>query len=638
MCTIWLLLLFGWVTSAVAAEWDGAWRLQVERVQSGDLRLEALQGQLEIDGETGSWALQRSAARLYQGSEAFGRIEFDGRPADSGLAGGLRWLAGEGLRLSGDWSLAADGAIAAALEQGRIRVQGHLDDLRLQLRELPLAPWRRWLGSRLGLTPARLEAALSADLRWHGEQLSGSAHLQGAGFDTADGLRAAAGISARLQIDPAASWPWQLTADAGELLWDEFYFALPASGLRLQLAPADAGWRLAASEDGVFELSGALQDAEGPWGLDLQVADLQRWHERYLAGYLQARAWSAVLPVGRFSARVSGRGVEPTSVTLNGRLERLELAGMEVLGLDLDAAWQQAGQGHAQVRAEASRWGELSLSGWQLQARQSGDHWILQAPLQLSLLGGQATLGSLDVDLGQRPWQARAGLSLREIDVAGLMQALAWTPLPGRLSAEFPSVLLEPQRVELQGGADVQAFGGRVTLGAIEVERPLGPATAISGGFEFDGLDLQGVTAAFGFGEIEGRLQGHVRDLRLVDGRPVAFDAWLASDPEYRGERRISQRAIDNLSAVGGGPGGAMSRSFLRVFETFRYDAIGLGCRLTQGTCQMRGLEAADGGYLIVRGAGLPRITVKGHASRVNWSSLVNRLLAATSSEGPRVE
>ena len=44
----------------------------------------------------------------------------------------------------------------------------------------------------------------------------------------------------------------------------------------------------------------------------------------------------------------------------------------------------------------------------------------------------------------------------------------------------------------------------------------------------------------------------------------------------------------------------------------------------------MAGLDSSNGGYTIVEGSGLPRITVVGHQREVDWPVLVARLKAAT--------
>jgi hypothetical protein len=52
----------------------------------------------------------------------------------------------------------------------------------------------------------------------------------------------------------------------------------------------------------------------------------------------------------------------------------------------------------------------------------------------------------------------------------------------------------------------------------------------------------------------------------------------------------------------------------------------------------MDGVGSAGEGYIIVKGAGLPRIQVVGFRRRVNWPTLVARLRAATAGQAPVIE
>ena len=52
----------------------------------------------------------------------------------------------------------------------------------------------------------------------------------------------------------------------------------------------------------------------------------------------------------------------------------------------------------------------------------------------------------------------------------------------------------------------------------------------------------------------------------------------------------------------------------------------------------MGGIDSRSGGYTLVEGSGLPRITVNGFQKQVDWSVLVARLKAATAEGGVRVE
>ena len=118
---------------------------------------------------------------------------------------------------------------------------------------------------------------------------------------------------------------------------------------------------------------------------------------------------------------------------------------------------------------------------------------------------------------------------------------------------------------------------------------------------------------------------------------PEAFDAFLFTPPDDRSKHRISQRAVTNLSSIGGGSGGsvaaALQGGFLKFFDDFGYKRLGLSCRLANDICLMGGVEKAGSGYYIVKGAGLPRIDVIGSQTRVAWTTLVRQLGAVMESE-----
>ena len=154
-------------------------------------------------------------------------------------------------------------------------------------------------------------------------------------------------------------------------------------------------------------------------------------------------------------------------------------------------------------------------------------------------------------------------------------------------------------------------------------------ASHLSADIEARHLDLHQLTETFSFGNITGFVDADVRGLELARWRPVAFDARIASSPgEYR--RRISQRAVENISALGGaGALAALQRGLIGFFDSFGYRELALRCVLRDGVCAMGGVEGvqrSDGGFVIVRGGGVPALDVIGYNRRVDWNELVDRL------------
>ena len=143
-------------------------------------------------------------------------------------------------------------------------------------------------------------------------------------------------------------------------------------------------------------------------------------------------------------------------------------------------------------------------------------------------------------------------------------------------------------------------------------------------------LDLDLLTRAFSFGNMQGRIDVTVKGLELSNWKPVTFDAAVRSSPGNY-PRKISQRAVQNISALGGaGAAAAIQRSFLGFFEEFGYSRIGLSCVLRNSVCLMDGVEPAPNGYVIVKGGGIPAITVIGYNRSVSWDELIARLQRVT--------
>ncbi|MDZ4211260.1 MAG: hypothetical protein U1C59_06065, partial [Methylotenera sp.] len=123
---------------------------------------------------------------------------------------------------------------------------------------------------------------------------------------------------------------------------------------------------------------------------------------------------------------------------------------------------------------------------------------------------------------------------------------------------------------------------------------------------------------------------GDIKGLEMQNWKPVKFDAAVQSSPgKY--PKKISQRAVENISALGGGgAAAAVQRSFLRFFKQFNYGKIGFSCRLYNDICYMDGIESTNGGYVIVKGSGIPAITVLGYNRTVGWSELLARIKRVT--------
>jgi hypothetical protein len=219
-----------------------------------------------------------------------------------------------------------------------------------------------------------------------------------------------------------------------------------------------------------------------------------------------------------------------------------------------------------------------------------------------------------------------------------LTEAVGLPPMNGVLSASIPALSVRPGEITLDGALVVSVFDGYVQATSLSVREPFGVASHLSADLEARHIDLAQLTKTFSFGSITGFADADVRGLELVRWLPTRFDARIASSPG-RYPRRISQRAVQNISALGGaGAMAAIQRSLIGLFDTFGYAEIGFRCALDMNVCTAGGVEGADradGGFTIVRGGGVPAVDVIGYNRRIDWKELVDRLQRVTAGNAP---
>ncbi|NJO12532.1 MAG: hypothetical protein HC872_02675, partial [Gammaproteobacteria bacterium] len=235
----------------------------------------------------------------------------------------------------------------------------------------------------------------------------------------------------------------------------------------------------------------------------------------------------------------------------------------------------------------------------------------------------------------------RFDAELQPISMRLLSTAFGWPPFAGKIAGRVPNVTLDERVLKFGGDLQAQVFGGSVVINQLQLRDPLGTYPRLSANIVMRDLDLEAVTGTFSFGTITGRLNGDVKGLELFRWRPTRFDASLYTPRNDKSKHLISQRAVNNLSNIGGGGGvgAALQSGVLKFFDNFRYDRLGLSCRLENEICYMDGVAPASGtSYYIVKGSGIPRIDIIGNAHRVSWSRLLGQLLAIQESGGPIVK
>ena len=272
------------------------------------------------------------------------------------------------------------------------------------------------------------------------------------------------------------------------------------------------------------------------------------------------------------------------------------------------------------------------------------DDVALLKPLRLPALGGALKINELVLEnFDSDDATGRLDAELEPVQLGQLTGAFGWPSFSGRLSGKLPLLQLKENTITVGGTLSARAFDGTMEVSNLRVEQPFGRVPRMQADVSFRDLDLERVTEVFSFGVIQGRLSGDVPGLTMQNWRPVAMDMHLYTPANDKSKHRISQRAVENLASVGGGGAGAiLSTGFLKFFDVFAYDRIGLRCALKDGVCKMSGVGPVNSGpegrgYYLVKGSGVPRIDVVGYRDTVSWPRLVQQLAAITRGGSPTV-
>jgi hypothetical protein len=646
----------------------------IARVHTGAGTLE--QVQLRVDwprgAERGELQLRAARAQLpalsWQGRELDWRCPLLRAPGGRWRCEGpIRTRDGGTQRLALDFSAQAFGAELVA---GRSRVaygsaagKAPAGVQRVHVQRVPVA-WLKEFLAGLWAAGRWNEGNLDGDidiesLPQQGLRVRTDLALAGVGLETPDGLLAASGLGGRLRLDyrsrgRSQSVQADFTARGGELLFERFYAKLPGTAVAVQVLAQREGegpWRLPRlhwQDPGalVLEGSGALRADGSPEALDLRIAlpNLALARDRYLSGFLAPAGFDDLILSGQAAGTLRYAGGKPQSfdASITGVNAVDPKARFTLAGFGGELRWQAG----AAAQASELRWQSGALFGIGLGAARfplssSNGELRLAQPAAIEALDGQLRLESLRWQPPQGGQGARFqfGFAADKLDLASLSQRLGWPAFTGTISGRIPSARYHDDLLDIDGGLQMDVFGGRVELSQLAMERPFGSAPTLTGDVAIEDLDLEQLTRVTGFGTITGRLDGRIQDLRLVNWDPVAFDARLQTDRAWKGKRRISQRAVKDISDVGGsGVAGGLQAKALGFFDDFGYDSIGMGCKLQENVCTMSGIGSAGDGYIIVAGAGLPRIQVVGFRRRVDWPTLVKRLVAATQGQAPIIK
>jgi hypothetical protein len=311
----------------------------------------------------------------------------------------------------------------------------------------------------------------------------------------------------------------------------------------------------------------------------------------------------------------------------------LEKGRVALEGLNGQLAWRSEGGSVGELQVGRLASGRLESGAFRLPLSIWPKGFALTQPVTIPLLDSELVVNHMEAGFvpEREEWEGALGLSLFPMSLEKLTRVLDMPVMNGMLSADLPLIRYSRKEAVLEGAMVFQVFDGYLFCNDLRLIDPFGARPRILADVEARHIDLEQLTQTFSFGQITGFVDARLKALELAAWRPRAFTASIESSPgDY--PRRISQKAVNNITALGGGGAmAAIQSSALRFFQDFGYRRMGLSCRLENGVCHMRGLDGLDrdGQYVMIEGGGIPALTVMGYNRQVNWEELVERLKAA---------
>jgi hypothetical protein len=463
-------------------------------------------------------------------------------------------------------------------------------------------------------------------------------------FSDASGLHAGEKISGKVTFKAHQErgdmvWQGHVSWDQGEIYWHPIYVSadgvqLSASGhsnpKRIELERGVLNWPAIGevSASAVWDLAARQFVTAALEGKELNLGPL---HATFLLPFLEKTALAKSTAAGKagFSSRIASGELQALDLTLNQASLQDKEGRFALNDVHFTLPWRARSASVADFDMGSGRVLALPIGGFK-STIQLQDKNISIPRLGIPILGGSLNIENFRASQAAEGWRWEFEGGLTPVSMEQLSAALHLPKMHGTLAGVVPRVHYEPGKLALDGALLVKAFDGTAVLQDLVLFDVLGHAPRMQASLDMRNLDLDLLTRAFSFGSMQGRIDVTVKDLELSNWKPVKFDAAVRSSPGNY-PRKISQRAVQNISALGGaGAAAAIQRSFLGFFEQFGYSRLGLSCALKNGICLMDGIEAAPNGYVIVKGGGIPAITVIGYNRSVGWDELIARLQRVT--------
>jgi hypothetical protein len=470
--------------------------------------------------------------------------------------------------------------------------------------------------------------------------------FNGAKFTDESGLHAGERLVGNVKLAAKKfneTWHWNglISWTQGEVFWQPYYFGkagnvFEINGTFMQPHLYIENASLLVNEVGKMNASAhintqtkTLEDVK----VSAQDVDFSGLYKVILQPTLEKSVFGNLDVSGKANWQFEVKNLQPTSFELN--LEDANIQDknnkFEFSHVNAHIPWDYDNPKNITLSYQTGYLLDLPLGETNLSAEVN--RFSLTSPqLTLPILDGALIFQDVSAAWLGENWVWHLRMDLKPITMNEFSKALGWPEMKGKIDGQIPLITYANKQMVMDGAMKFNAFKGSVSMNNLRIEDPLGVVPRMYADLDMRNIDLGEITRTFNFGAIEGKLEGKVTNLQFENWKPVHMDGRIQTmDGNHL--KKISQRAVENITALGGeGTAAALQRTFLRFFKEFNYEKIGMSCRLREDICEMGGVESTSTGYVIVKGSGVPAVTVNGYTKYVSLSDLLGRMKRITDS------
>lgn len=458
-------------------------------------------------------------------------------------------------------------------------------------------------------------------------------------FANREGSVSGKGIALTLNADAersGAGWRWRARLDwpQGELVrkpWRrragvrvEAEGSLSEEALQVELARFDLAE--VGSATASLRWDRALGEATA-WGFVSERLDLATAMREAVQPWLAALGFPDWRTTGhaRFSAEWKEGGLRRFYAGLEDATLADGTGTIELSGVNAQIPWEEGAATEAEIGVAAGRIGDLPLDGFSLPLRMAGSEARIEK-LSAPMLDGRFVIDDLRLARAGAGWRAEFEGGIEDVSMPRLSKALRLPPMAGKLTARVPRIEYADGVLRLEGALGIEVFDGGITVHQLRVLDAFSASRRLIVDVTARNLDLGMLTRTYAFGSIEGRFDADLHDLELLGWKPVRFEARIeSSEGEY--PRALSFGALKDITALGqGGEAALLARAPARAGPSFGYARIGFGCALRNGVCLLDGVERDGEGIVLMKGRGIPSVSIIGYNRRIDWDALVARI------------